>query len=141
MTPDGLTPPPTPPPVDVSIAAVAAPVPVTIEPPKRQEPTIAAVDREKLKSQGQRDINTLWERTQSVIALSVTFTALGVNAFVAIRVLAFADGGDITTLQLAALGQLNVMAALVTGFYFSRTNHQAIGGVGPKDDEQEYKGR
>jgi hypothetical protein len=26
--------------------------------------------------------------------------------------------------------QLNVLAALVTGFYFGRTNHQRTGGVG-----------
>ncbi len=30
----------------------------------------------------------------------------------------------------SALMQLNVMAALVTGFYFGRTNHERTGGVG-----------
>lgn len=32
------------------------------------------------------------------------------------------------------------LAMLIVGFYFSRTNHAAIGGVGTKPQE-EYKGR
>ena len=29
--------------------------------------------------------------------------------------------------------QLNVLAAIVVGFYFGRTNHQRVGGVGGDD--------
>jgi hypothetical protein len=37
---------------------------------------------------------------------------------------------------------LSNAAFLIIGFYFSRTNHQAIGGVGPKANTvQEYRGR
>lgn len=128
-------------PVPVEIAAIAPgapPMPVTIaavEQPKRQEPTVASVDREKAKSEGQRRINFVWETTQSVIALSVTFATLFANVAIAL------SPNEVAINQISALQSLNVMAALVTGFYFSRTNHQAIGGVGEKEDQQEYRGR
>jgi hypothetical protein len=48
--------------------------------------------------------------------------------------------GEVTANQLIAVSQLVVMATLILSFYFSRTNHQAIGGVGPKPNEP-YEGR
>lgn len=144
-----------PPPADVNIAAVAAPVPVvldptsppmpvTIEPAKRIEPTVASVEREKLKSEGQRLINKTWEDTQRVIALGAFFIAAIINSVVIILLLT--SKTEITAVTVAAvfaaLSPMNAMASSVISSYFARTNHAAIGGVGSKDDDgQEYRGR
>jgi len=73
---------------------------------------------------GQRRINFIWETTQAMIAVSVIGTTLLVDALVALR------GIQLTEVTTSAQTQLNVMAALVTGFYFGRTNHTRTGGVG-----------
>lgn len=79
---------------------------------------------------GQRRINVMWERTQSAIALFVVFVSLSVGGYLAI-----VSGKEVPTLFSLTLGT-------VIGFYFSRTNHQAIGGEGRKaNSTQEYKGR
>lgn len=83
---------------------------------------------------GQRRVNLIWEGTQASIALAVVVVTLFADTKVALGV------QEITTNQLAALMQLNVMMGLVVGFYFSRTNHTAIGGLGSKP-EQTYLGR
>jgi hypothetical protein len=79
------------------------------------------------KSAGQRRVNIIWEVTQAIIAVSVIAATLYVDGAVALH------GGELATVQSSALMQLNVMAALVTGFYFGRTNHQRSGGVGGAD--------
>jgi len=91
-----------------------------VSPPK----TTSEEDR---KSAGQRRVNIIWEGTQAVIAVSVIGTTLFVDGYVAMY------GGELAAVQSSALMQLNVMAALVTGFYFGRTNHQRTGGVGGMD--------
>lgn len=90
--------------------------------------------QQDLTTAGQRRINVIWEYTQAYIAVFVITLALVADAYVAVR------GVEIGTNQLAALMQLNVMSGLVIGFYFSRTNHAAIGGIGAKPS-QEYEGR
>ena len=87
--------------------------------------TTAEQDR---KTSGQRRINVIWEMTQAGIAASVIGTTLLVDAVVALRQVAAAPAPS--EIASSALMQLNVMAALVTGFYFGRTNHQRSGGVG-----------
>lgn len=77
-----------------------------------------AVDR---TTRGQRRINLIWEVTQAVVAVSVTFTTL----FVAARLSLDADD--------AARLLLSNAFFLVVGFYFGRTNHQRIGGIGPSE--------
>jgi hypothetical protein len=71
----------------------------------------------------QRNINRVWEYTQSFLAISVIVVVLGVNASVAIY------GKSVSEISSSALMQLNVLGALVVGFYFGRTNHQRVGGV------------
>lgn len=73
---------------------------------------------------GQRRINLIWEVTQAIIALGVIGATLFVDGYAAIH------GNELNQIQSSALMQLNVMAALVTGFYFGRTNHQKQGGIG-----------
>jgi cobalamin synthase len=71
-------------------------------------------------SHGQRRINLIWEITQAVVALAVTGVTLFVSASLALR-------GD--TDEAARLLLSNAFF-LVVGFYFGRTNHQRVGGIG-----------
>lgn len=78
----------------------------------------------------------IWEFTQAFIAITVTVATVASVFMVSIGMV------KINSEQTVAMMQLVGMNLLILGFYFSRTNHQAIGGVGKKDDtEQEYKGR
>jgi len=78
--------------------------------------------QEDLTTAGQRRINVIWEVTQALIALLIT----GAVVYAAIKKL------DSSVLTNAFF--------LIVGFYFSRTNHQAIGGIGWKPS-QAYEGR
>lgn len=84
--------------------------------------------QEDLTTAGQRQINLIWERTQAVIAIAVVlFTMIA-------GVIAMLYNLDIPSIISVAFG-------MVTGFYFSRTNHAAIGGVGRKPVSELYVGR
>jgi len=76
---------------------------------------------EDQKAEGQRSISIIWERTQQIIALSWVLVGLGVAGFEVIRQGPRADGA--MTMIVGTLG-------VIIGFYFSRTNHQRVGGVG-----------
>jgi hypothetical protein len=87
-------------------------------------------DQEDLTFAGQRRVNLIWEYTQATIALMVVFSTMACGIIVMIN-----EQKEIPTIIGVAFG-------LVTGFYFSRTNHAAIGGVGFKPNEvQKYLGR
>jgi hypothetical protein len=81
--------------------------------------TTAAEDATKY---GQRRINLIWESTQALVALGVTFVTLFVAGSMAIK------GNDHGAFLL-----LSNVFFLVVGTYFQRTNHQRIGGVGNDD--------
>ena len=114
------------PPVPVVVTA-AQPAPATVT--KGEGTTLAptTTEQEDKVTQGQRLINVLWEVTQSVIAIMVVGSTM-VKAFILLQ------GQEIPTIMAVAFGT-------VVGFYFSRVNHQAIGGVGKKPDPQPYQGR
>jgi hypothetical protein len=76
---------------------------------------------QNLVTAGQRRINLIWEWTQSIISVSVVLA----NMIVAVY-----DG--VNTNAPAFPTVLSSALFLVVGFYFSRTNHSAIGGVGDK---------
>lgn len=78
-----------------------------------------------LTAAGQRRINLIWEYTQAVIAVAITLARIYAALFPAAE-----SGGE----------ALSNAFFLIVGFYFSRTNHSAIGGVGPKPDHI-YTGR
>jgi hypothetical protein len=80
---------------------------------------------------GQRRVNIIWEVTQSIIALAVVLS----NLIVMVNV-GMSEPGSTLVIPPALSNSL----FLVIGFYFSRTNHSAIGGVGPKP-YQDYIGR
>lgn len=77
----------------------------------------------------QRRVNLIWEYTQSIIALMVILSNLIVGVY-----------AGLTTGKVEVPPVLTNAMFLVVGFYFSRTNHAAIGGVGFKP-KQEYIGR
>jgi len=87
--------------------------------------------QEDLTSAGQRAINKIWELTQAVIAISVVLANMTVGVY----------QGLSTTAHVEFPVILSSALFLVVGFYFSRTNHAAIGGVGPKKPQQPYEGR
>ena len=78
---------------------------------------------------GQRRVNLIWEVTQSLIAIAVVFANLAVSVHV-----------GWSNEKSAVPEVLSNSLFLVIGFYFSRTNHTAIGGVGRKPDPP-YEGR
>lgn len=73
-------------------------------------------------TKGQRRINLIWETTQSAISILVTLAIL------------------YTSINSISNETLTNAFFLIVGFYFSRTNHAAIGGVGTKP-MQAYEGR
>lgn len=98
-------------------------------PPIAEEPGAERRRAERdLVMAGQRRINLIWEYTQAVIALLVVFTTMGAGLYGMVHDL------PIPTLMAVAFGT-------VVGFYFSRTNHSAIGGVGVKALPGPYVGR
>jgi len=79
-------------------------------------------EQEDVVTAGQRKINMIWEYTQAIVAIVVTIAFLYC---------------EIKKIDSAAI---KMAFTLVIGFYFSRTNHAAIGGVGKKPS-QKYQGR
>lgn len=71
---------------------------------------------------GQRKINLIWELTQGLVATSITLAIIycAINKIVS--------------------QELTNAFFLIIGFYFSRTNHSQIGGIGEKV-MSEYRGR
>jgi hypothetical protein len=130
-----------------------APIPVVIAAPSKEavpgrmprqdqtsDPSRPATTtyQEDMTTAGQRAINVIWETTQARIALFVVLGALAIDGVVVIISLLLSK--DLTAAQALALGFVNTTASGVISFYFSRTNHAAIGGVGPKA-EGSYTGR
>jgi len=86
--------------------------------------------QQDLVTAGQRKINLIWEWTQAIISILVVLS----NMIVAVYDGLYQNGVAFPTILSSAL-------FLVVGFYFSRTNHAAIGGVGDKPVLQPYEGR
>lgn len=94
--------------------------------------------QEDLTHAGQRQVNLIWETTQGQIALYVILGTMIIDGL-AVAVSMF-TGNDFTAAQALALGFVNSLSTGVVSFYFSRTNHTQIGGVGEKPTES-YQGR
>jgi hypothetical protein len=86
--------------------------------------------QQDLTHAGQRRINLIWEYTQAFIAIVVVASTMVVGVKIGL------DGKPELTLPTI----LSTGFGLVVGFYFSRTNHSAIGGIGAKP-RQDYMGR
>jgi hypothetical protein len=97
---------------------------------QRKQIVDASLNQQVLTTRGQRKINLIWECTQSFIAIAVVITNLAVGLHVGF----YGDkGAEVPSMLTNSL-------FLVIGFYFARTNHAAIGGVGDKPNPQ-YEGR
>lgn len=92
---------------------------------------------------GQRAINRIWENTQSRIALMVVISGVLVNSIVILFIIFLDKEVSVTQLALISISLqfINLTTGIVIGFYFSRTNHSAQGGVGPKVADAPYTGR
>ncbi len=89
-----------------------------IDPPLPSKTT----SQEDLVTAGQRKINLIWEFTQSGISILITLAMIYLAITVKVN----------ETMTNAFF--------LIVGFYFSRTNHSAIGGTGDKPSSI-YMGR
>lgn len=78
--------------------------------------------QEDITTAGQRRINLIWEVTQAVIAIIITLAIV------------------YTTIQKIDSTIITNAFFLIIGFYFSRTNHANIGGIGTQPNTQ-YTGR
>lgn len=87
-------------------------------------------EQEDITFAGQRRVNLIWECTQAFIAVAVVLANLIVGVMFGINQ---TPAGNFPSVLSSSL-------FLVIGFYFSRTNHAAIGGLGPKPIER-YEGR
>jgi hypothetical protein len=106
-------------------------------------PTTTA--QQDLISAGQREVNLLWENTQSRLAL-IIIVAFNLVIFLVIgwalwRLTTEVDGDSSLVLAVlalisTALTLLYGLTNLVVGFYFGRTNHQRTGGIGGEDIER-----
>lgn len=95
-----------------------------------------------LKSEGQRATSLVWESTQQKLAfMSVGGFMLAEGFVVAILTFILIQNWNdlsenptalavVVAVLSAALGAIASTASLVIGFYFGRTNHQRVGGVG-----------
>jgi len=86
--------------------------------------------QQNMTARGQRHINQIWEYTQAFIAITVIITNMIAGVIFIIKRI---PAGEYPLVLSSSL-------FLIVGFYFSRTNHQAIGGIGKKPD-QKYEGR
>jgi hypothetical protein len=83
--------------------------------------------QEDLVVAGQRRVNLIWEYTQAFIAIGVVIVSM------VAAVVAMLAGKEVSAF-------LSFVCGNVVGFYFSRTNHAAIGGIGEKPTGK-YEGR
>lgn len=107
------------------VTPVAPPQSVSYKPPEEPlEPPLSPTTtyQEDLTTAGQRRVNLIWEYTQAAVALTVT-----------LAVIYSAITGIVSDTLTNAF-------FLIIGFYYSRTNHAAIGGIGKKPSS-EYVGR
>jgi len=86
--------------------------------------------QQDITTAGQRKINLIWEYTQAIIALIVVGSTMAAGLRASFMP---AQQQQLPTIMSVAFGT-------VVGFYFSRTNHAAIGGIGSKP-ESKYEGR
>lgn len=91
-----------------------APVPVTVTKGEGTTLLPTTTEAEDTTTEGQRRVNLIWELTQAGISVLIT--------------------AAVVYCAIYGIPSDNLANAffLIIGFYFSRTNHQAIGGIGTK---------
>lgn len=97
-------------------------------------------EQQDITTEGQRIINLIWEKTQSRIAFMSVLVGMAVNAALVFAMVFSVASGEISIARLAvitsALASINLTTGIVIGFYFSRTNHTKVGGVGSTEGKE-----
>lgn len=131
------------PPMPVVVMGQAPPPPgATVTKGEGTTLSPTTTEEEDTVTAGQRKISEIWEKTQSWIALMVVSAGVLINSVIVTAVIFFNRETSVTQLALISISLqfINLTCGIVIGFYFSRTNHAAKGGVGPKT-EYPYTGR
>lgn len=102
--------------------------PTIVERRKHQPLPANTTYQQDLIIASQRKVNLIWEYTQSVTAIVVILSTI------LAAILSMIYGWMIPNLLAVAFGT-------IVGFYFGRTNHASIGGIGPKPIPEIYTGR
>ena len=68
--------------------------------------------------------DSIWEFTQSFIAVVVILAVVHTNAYLSLY-----GSNSTNDISTSALMQINVLGGIIVGFYFGRTNHARSGGV------------
>lgn len=93
-----------------------------------------------LMTAGQRATSLLWENTQAKIALIVVAAALLACLTIILSVVYLVFVGKLDSVAIAVLtlvlGVMSNALFLVVGFYFGRTNHTKVGGVGARTEDE-----
>lgn len=118
----------------------------TLTPTTTEEEDVASESRRQAQiamTEGQQLINKIWEVTQSRIALMVVASGVAINSVIVTAIVFLNKEVSVTQLALISISLqfINLTTGIVIGFYFSRTNHSARGGVGDKPSEPPYTGR
>lgn len=100
-------------------------------------------EQDDLVTEGQRNINLIWETTQSRIALMVVVAGVLLNSVLVLMIIVGSKEVSVTQLSLISISLqfINLTVGIVIGFYFSRTNHTKTGGTGQKPQDGAYTGR
>lgn len=131
-------------PTPVKIIEAEKAIPVHIENEKKKGKLIGkdsqkilapeTTEEEDRVSLGQRNINYIWETTQAQIAKATIYANLAINAIVVVLLILFRHeiSKETIIVIMACLASMSGLSGIIIGFYFSRTNHSAIGGTGKK---------
>lgn len=103
---------------------IVGPVP----PPAEVRRPSTTTDEQDRTTAGQRETSWLWETTQRQIALCVIVGTIIIDGLAIL--IPLITGRDLSTSVALTLGFVNSLATGVTSFYFSRSNHTKVGGVG-----------
>lgn len=122
----------------IEVHARIAAARVAADPPLPSKTTT----QEDLTTASQRKVNLIWEYTQATIALMVVTATMVAGLYGMWHPYSLVPTAPAVMpavpVQIPTI--LSVAFGTVVGFYFSRTNHAAIGGLGSKP-ESPYVGR
>lgn len=101
-----------------NFSVMSEPIPNKKIPPENIDPSSSLPSKttreEDINTAGQRRVNILWERTQSVVAVLIVLALI-----------------YCTIMQIDSRTMENAFY-LIVSMYFVRTNHHLVGGSGPK---------